>query len=92
MTEADPPPAVDPPAPAATVPSPVVSGRLRRLRERVAADVVLAAEVGEFLSSADWEAEGDEAVCRLGPRWCRVAREQVTLGHDSWPGSKRIPL
>jgi hypothetical protein len=84
------PAVVAPEAPPAR--SPVVEARLRRLHERLARDVVLSAEVADFLAADAWEAEGAEAVCRVGLRWCRVSSSEVTLGHDSWPGSKRIPL
>lgn len=83
--------AAEAPAEAAVAPSPVLSARLRAVRERAAADAVFADEVREFLGGA-WELEGDEAVGRVGARWCRVAREEVRLGHDAWAGSKRIPL
>jgi hypothetical protein len=84
--------AVDLAPPPVARPDPVIAGRRQKLRERGAVDMVFAAEVADFLSCSEWDVEGDEAVARVGPRWCRVSRTEVVLGHDSWPGSKRIPL
>lgn len=80
---------------AAAAVAPVLSrvgqGRLRKLRGRAAADMVLAGEVADFLAGA-WADEDGETVCRLGERWCRLSADEITIGHDRWPGSKRIPL
>ena len=49
-------------------------------------------EVAPFLEGATWRLEHGRAVGQLGARWCRVTAGQVEIGHDQWPGSKRIPL
>lgn len=69
----------------------LVVGRLRKLRERLDGDPVLAAEVDPFLVG-DWQEEDGEVVCHLGERWCRLSASEITIGHDRWPGSKRVPL
>jgi len=79
-------------APSPAPPAPVLLARRRAVVERAAVDHVFAGEVAEFLADGAWDLEGDEAVGRLGPRWCRVSRAEVSIGHDAWAGSKRIPL
>lgn len=88
MTEAPSDPA---PVPAPPARSAAVRRRLAALEARVREDVVLASEVADFLPG-DWQEDGVHALCRVGERWCRVASDEVSIGHDRWPGSKRIPL
>lgn len=70
----------------------LLRSRRRAVMDRAGRDHVFAGEVAEFLDAGAWALEGDEAVARLGPRWCRVSRDEVSIGHDAWAGSKRIPL
>jgi hypothetical protein len=64
---------------------------LAPVRGRLRTDPVLAAELAEFMPG-EWEPDGAQVVCRLGDRWCRVSADEIALGNDRWPGSKRIPL
>lgn len=85
-------PSAVPGAPAAPAQSLIVRARLAKLRERIAADHVLAQDVLPFLAAGvEWEEEGQDAIGRIGPRWCRVSREEVSFGNQ-WPGTKRVPL
>jgi hypothetical protein len=81
--------ALAPPAP--VVPPAVVVARVARLRDRTARDVVLAAEVAEFLA-VEWRLDGEDVLAELGERFCRLTSSEVVIGHRSWPGVKRIPL
>lgn len=86
----DPVPLSEPEAPETTEDG--VAEALRPLRERLATDAVLAAEVAPFMDAA-WRMVGlGEVRAEAGHRYCKVSPEQVEIGHLAWPGSKRIPF
>lgn len=71
---------------------PLVVRRVEALHRRAGTDAIFAAEVADFMGRPfSGDGEGG-AVARIGPRRCVIRAAEVVLSHDSWPGSKRIPI
>jgi hypothetical protein len=68
-----------------------LQARVDRFLGRLRVDPILRETHGAF-AAADFEAEGDDVVGRVGHRWCRLERDAIVLGSDLGKEKLRIPL